>query len=132
MFLVRWPCDDREVAYGFYPYLGAYKIVQWPHGVLTAAVRQTCGSCNNHEGAVRSPYGRLPVSLRSLCGFFYLMNVTEVARPVAAIKSLRFALLKTQKFEILMEILYAPQKLVVFLLEYERAPRMSSDIETGY
>ena len=42
-----------------------------PHGALTAAVRQTCGSCNNREGAVQSPYGRLPVSMPSPYGFWF-------------------------------------------------------------
>ena len=32
-----------------------------------------------------------------------------ITRPVAAIKSLRFALLKTTKFDILVDFLYAPQ-----------------------
>ena len=37
-----------------------------PHGALAAVVRQACGSCNNLEGAVRSPPGVLAVTLRFL------------------------------------------------------------------
>ena len=71
--------------------------LQWPHGALTAAVRQTCGSVNNHECAVRSPYGHLPVSLRSPYVFLFhesynrrVVAVTFVTTTTIARKTLWF------------------------------------------
>ena len=51
--IMPWPYGGREVTYGFYSVLGAKQ----SYGALTTAVRRTCGSCNNREGAVRSPHG---------------------------------------------------------------------------
>ena len=63
---LRWPWGGMR----FLPCLGCLvnrtAASRRPHGALTAAVRQTCGSCNNREVAVRSPPGLLAVTLRFL------------------------------------------------------------------
>ena len=58
VFAVSW--EPRK------PYGGLPAPLGRSHGALTAAVRQTCGSFNNHEGAVRSPHGLLAVTLQFL------------------------------------------------------------------
>ena len=37
--------------------------LRWPYGDPATALRRTCGSCNNREGAILSPYCSLPVTL---------------------------------------------------------------------
>ena len=84
---VRWPYGRLAMAVRWHAvftlslvprksYAGLTASLRRPHGALTAAVRQTCSSCNNREVAVRSPPDLLTVTLhyfislivRSPCG----------------------------------------------------------------
>ena len=68
--IVRWPWGEIWFLPGLRCLETLMAALQRPYGDLATALRRIFGSCNNREGAIRSPYGSLPVSLWSPYGFW--------------------------------------------------------------